>query len=179
MTGALTHVLLVAATKSSSSSSTFIIFLVLIALVGYFLLLRPQQQKAKRQRAQQSNIAVGDEVVTVGGIVGRVIALDADRVTLLSGEDTVGFPAVGNEPTRLVLVRNAVARKVEPTVMAPDPSDADGAGTGMAGYDDEHGEHDEHDGHGAEHDGHVLGLVEETDPAAGDGRAAEGGGAGS
>ena len=176
MTGALTHVLLVAATKPSSSSSTFIIFLVLIALVGYFLLLRPQQQKAKRQRAQQSNIAVGDEVVTVGGIVGRVIALDADRVTLLSGEDTVGFPAVGNEPTRLVLVRNAVARKVEPTVMAPDPSDADDAGTGTASYDDEHDEHDEH---GAEHDGHVVGLVEETDPAAGDGRAAEGGGAGS
>jgi preprotein translocase subunit YajC len=179
VTGALTHVLLVAATKSSGSS-TFIIFLVLIALVGYFLLLRPQQQKAKRQRAQQSNIAVGDEVVTVGGIVGRVIALDADRVTLLSGEDTVGFPAVGNEPTRLVLVRNAVARKVEPTVMAPDLSDADGAGTGTASYDDEHDEHgDENDEHGDEHDEHVLGLVEETDPAAGDGRAAEGGGAGS
>src|SRR5487761_1426379 len=92
---------------SSGGSATFVIFLVLIALVGYFLLIRPQKQKQRRQREQQSNVGVGDEVLTVGGIVGKVIAVDADRVTILSGGDTVGFPAVGSEPTRLVLVRNA------------------------------------------------------------------------
>ncbi len=119
--------LLVAATKkpTSSGSSTFIIFLVLIAVVGYFLLIRPQKQRQRRQREQQSNIGVGDEVLTVGGIVGRVIALDGEHVTILSGGDTVGFPAVGNEPTRLVLVRNAISRKIEPKVIEPEP-DEDG-----------------------------------------------------
>ena len=114
--------------KSSSGSSTFLIFLVLIAVVGYFLLVRPQKQKARRQREQQSAVSVGDEVLTVGGIVGRVTAVDADRITILSGVDTLGFAAVGSEPTRLVLVRNAIARKLEPvtTSDAEDGADEEG-----------------------------------------------------
>lgn len=120
MTSVITALLMAATKKTSSGSATFIIFLVLIAVVGYFLLIRPQKQRARRQKEQQSNIGVGDEVLTVGGIVGRVTALDGEHVTILSGGDTVGFPAVGNEPTRLVLVRNAIARKIEPHV-EPDP----------------------------------------------------------
>lgn len=123
MTGAMA-LLLAASKKPSSSSADFLIFLVLIAVVGYFLLIRPQKQKQRRQREQQSAVSVGDEVLTVGGIVGRVIAVEADRVTILSGGDTVGFPAVGNEPTRLVLVRNAIARKLEPTTSTGPEEDA-------------------------------------------------------
>ncbi|MGH8988966.1 MAG: preprotein translocase subunit YajC [Acidimicrobiales bacterium] len=122
VTGALYALFAASSSKSSGSgSSTFIIFLVLIAVVGYFLLIRPQKQKQRRQRAQQSAVAVGDEVLTVGGIVGRVLAVDADRVTILTGGETVGFPAAGNEPTRLVLVRNAISRKLEPP--SPDSPD--------------------------------------------------------
>ena len=121
MTGAINALLAATSTKSSGSSATFVIFLVLIALVGYFLLIRPQKQRQRKQREQQSAVALGDEILTVGGVVGRVIAVDADRVTILSGGDTVGFPAAGSEPSRLVLVRNAVARKIEP----PLPSSAD------------------------------------------------------
>jgi preprotein translocase subunit YajC len=123
MTGALSALLAASSAKSTSSSSsetTFIVFLVLIALVGYFLLIRPQKQKQRRQREQQSAVGVGDEVLTVGGIVGKVIAVDAERVTILSGGETVGFAAAGNEPTRLVLVRNAIARKIEPPVSDED-----------------------------------------------------------
>lgn len=141
VTGAMTALLAASSGSSSSSGSggtTFIIFLVLIALVGYFLLIRPQKQKARRQREQQQQIGVGDEILTVGGIVGRVIAVDSDRVTILSGGDTVGFPAVGNEPTRLVLVRNAISRRMDPPIV-PDP-DAEHAtgepvGDGTGGYE--------------------------------------------
>lgn len=122
VTGTVTALLAASSSKGSSGGSTFIIFLVGIALVGYFLLIRPQKQRARRQKEQQSQIGVGDEVLTVGGIVGRVIAVDADRVTILSGADTVGFAAAGNEPTRLVLVRNAISKKIEPPVV----TDADG-----------------------------------------------------
>ena len=134
MTGTV-HALLVAASSSSSSSggssSTLIIFLVLIAVVGYFLLIRPQRQRQRRQREQQSGVAVGDEILTVGGIVGRVVAVDADRVTVVSGGDTVGFAAAGSEPTRPVFVRNALSRKVEPTV-APDVSQDEAPDDDMA-----------------------------------------------
>lgn len=165
MLGVLTPLLMAAAKKTTSSSSEFIIFLVLIALVGYFLLIRPQKQRQRRQRQQQSDIGVGDEVVTVGGIVGRVIAMDAEHVTILSGGDTVGFPAVGNEPTRLVMVRNAIARKIEPRVVSDPTEDHGDAGE----VDDEDDTADERSGNGHGrlngHDGDEAG--------AGDGRSPE------
>lgn len=122
--------------SSSGSSVTFIIFLVLIGVVGYFFLLRPQQQKAKRQRAAQSDIGVGDEVLTVGGIVGTVLDIDSERVTIVTGVDPGSGGGPGAQPMRLVLVRNAISRKVEPTAAAdaqPAGRDgASGAGTGGA-----------------------------------------------
>ncbi|MGH7912811.1 MAG: preprotein translocase subunit YajC [Candidatus Dormibacteraceae bacterium] len=132
----MTALLAASSSKSSSGggSSEFVIFLILIAVVAYFLLIRPQKQKQRRMRDQQSQVAVGDEVVTAGGIVGRVIAVDADRVTVLSGGDTVGFPAVGNEPTRLVLVRNAISRKIEPPIVSE--PDLDGSFDQMSSEDE-------------------------------------------
>lgn len=122
---------LLAASKTSSGSSsvTFIIFLVLIGLVGYFLLLRPQQRKARRQRETQSEIGVGDEVLTVGGIVGTVLDIDQEHVTIITGVDPEGAgPGVGAQPARMVLVRNAIARKIEPP--APPSLNGDAAATG-------------------------------------------------
>lgn len=113
--------LLAASSKktTSSSSASFLIVILVIGAAAYFFFLRPQQQKARRQRQQHQAYAVGDEVLTVGGIVGRVVALDDERVTILSGGaddlEVVGG-GVAAEPTRLVLVRNAIARKVEPPV---------------------------------------------------------------
>lgn len=160
MTGALSGLLATASkTTSSGGSATFIIFLVLIAVVGYFLLIRPQKQKQRRQREQQQQIGVGDEVLTVGGIVGRVTAIDADRITIISGTDTLGFAALGNEPTRLVLVRNAIARKIEPVFTdAPDDS-ASGDGDDASDHADP-GSSTAFDGHDNGHvDGHDNGHV--------------------
>lgn len=56
-----------------------------IALVGvifYFLLIRPQQQKLKAQRQMIDNLKRNDEVVTAGGLYGRVIELSEKVVTL-------------------------------------------------------------------------------------------------
>ncbi len=56
--------------------------LVLIFVVFYFLLIRPQQQKAKEQRLMLANLKRNDEVITAGGIYGKVIALTEKVVTL-------------------------------------------------------------------------------------------------
>lgn len=45
----------------------------------WFLLVRPQQQRVRRQRELVSALEVGDEVVTAGGIVGRIVVLDGDE----------------------------------------------------------------------------------------------------
>ncbi len=49
--------------------------LILIFVVFYFLLIRPQNKRQKEHREMVANLAVGDEVVTAGGLLGRVTKL--------------------------------------------------------------------------------------------------------
>ena len=56
--------------------------LVLIFAVFYFLLIRPQQKRMKDQQAMLSRLSAGDEVVTGGGILGRIIEVNDPFITL-------------------------------------------------------------------------------------------------
>jgi preprotein translocase subunit YajC len=56
--------------------------LILIFVVFYFLLIRPQQQKAKEHRTMLDNLKRNDNVVTSGGIYGKVIAITEHVITL-------------------------------------------------------------------------------------------------
>jgi preprotein translocase YajC subunit len=68
--------------KSGSSSEIFLVILV-IAVGGYFLFLRPRQQRARAQRSGAGKaLAIGDEVVTIGGILGVVSAVEGDSITV-------------------------------------------------------------------------------------------------
>lgn len=57
-------------------------FLILLFVVFYFLLLRPQMKKAKEHKKLVSALSKGDEVVTVGGVLGRISEVHDDFVTL-------------------------------------------------------------------------------------------------
>lgn len=56
--------------------------LVFMFAIFYFLLIRPQQKKAKEHRALLDSLKKGDQVVTAGGMHGKVTALDESIVTL-------------------------------------------------------------------------------------------------
>ncbi len=56
--------------------------LIVIFLIFYFLLIRPQQKRAKEHRAFLESLQRGDEVVTTGGLIGKVTGLTEDVVTL-------------------------------------------------------------------------------------------------
>lgn len=56
--------------------------LIIIFVLFYFLLIRPQQKRAKEHRKMVADLAKGDEVVTNGGLVGRITDLDDNFVTL-------------------------------------------------------------------------------------------------
>jgi preprotein translocase subunit YajC len=56
--------------------------LVLVFVVFYFLLIRPQQKKAKEHQQMLGRLKKNDEVMTSGGIYGKVVALTDDVVTL-------------------------------------------------------------------------------------------------
>lgn len=56
--------------------------LVLLFVVFYFLLIRPQQKKAKQQKQFLENLKKGDDVVTSGGIYGKITGITNDTVTI-------------------------------------------------------------------------------------------------
>jgi preprotein translocase subunit YajC len=109
---ALLHILMAA--KKSTANPLPLIILVVIALGGYFLFLRPQQRKAAAARANVGGgIEVGDEVQTIGGVIGTVLEIHGDRYTLLTGALGPDGNLDGAQPTRIVFVRQAIARKIE------------------------------------------------------------------
>ena len=66
-----------AAEGGSTLLETIISFapLIVVVIVFYFLLIRPQQKKDKADRAMRENLDIGDEIVTAGGIIGRVVSI--------------------------------------------------------------------------------------------------------
>ena len=64
-----------------------LIFLILMFVVMYFILIRPQKKKEKEQQAMQRAVRVGDEIVTIGGIVGLVTRVEDDTIQIETGGD--------------------------------------------------------------------------------------------
>lgn len=56
--------------------------LVLIFVVMYFILIRPQRKKDKENQKMRNNVQVGDEIITIGGIIGMVVSLKEDNVVI-------------------------------------------------------------------------------------------------
>jgi len=59
--------------------------MVLIFVVMYLILILPQRKKEKKTREMLNALKVGDEVITVGGVMGKVVNIKDDEVTLESG----------------------------------------------------------------------------------------------
>jgi preprotein translocase subunit YajC len=67
---------------SAAGGATPLIMMAVFVVIFYFLLIRPQQKKQKEHQAMLSKIAAGDEVVTAGGILGRVIEVGDNFLTI-------------------------------------------------------------------------------------------------
>jgi len=69
------------------------IILIYVALFAalYFLLIRPQSKKKKQEAEMRNNIDIGDDITTIGGIVGRIVAIkeDEDAFIIETGSDRV------------------------------------------------------------------------------------------
>jgi len=72
------------AAGGASQTDTLLTFLPMIAIfvVFYFLLIRPQQKKAKETRSMLDALEKGNEIVTAGGIVGRITKLSDQYATV-------------------------------------------------------------------------------------------------
>lgn len=65
---------------------TFVVQMALIFGIVYFMMIRPRMKQEQKHRERLGQLKKGDEVVTTGGIIGEVIHIKDDRVTIKSGE---------------------------------------------------------------------------------------------
>ncbi len=73
---------------SASGYSSIILFAVII-VAFYFMLIRPENKRKKQVNQMRSELAVGDEITTIGGITGVICHIKNDLITIESGEDRV------------------------------------------------------------------------------------------
>ena len=66
---------------------TTIIMLVAMVAVFYFFMYRPQKKQEKEPAAMRNSLQVGDEITTVGGIIGKVISIKEETVMIETGRD--------------------------------------------------------------------------------------------
>ena len=103
-----------------------IVLTLLFIGIGWFLIVRPQQQRLKDQRTMQTNLAVGDVVVSAGGIHGTLTVVDDETVQMVVAPGvtiTLARPAVVRAiPTDDVDDDTAPAVPLEDDTMPNDPT---------------------------------------------------------
>lgn len=79
---------------------SLIVPIVLMVVIFYFLIIRPEKKRNKEMQDMLNNIQVADEVITNGGIIGRVISVKEDTVLIETGSDR----------TKIRVVKSAIAK---------------------------------------------------------------------
>src|ERR1700730_11898415 len=98
------------------------LLLPILLILMYLVLLRPQQQRLRSQRQLVASIDVGDEIITAGGIIGRIVALTDDTASIEVADGVV-----------IDFLRAAVSRRADdlhPGGAALGGGEAEGAGAG-------------------------------------------------
>ena len=89
-----------AAGGTASAGNILIMFLPLgfMILIFYFLVMRPQKKQERKEAQMRDSLQVGDEVTTIGGIIGRVVSIKDETFTLETSRDR----------TKIRFVRSAI-----------------------------------------------------------------------
>ena len=78
-----------AASSSGASQYSMIIMLLLIFVIFWLFMIRPENKRKKKLEEMRNALGVGDEIVTIGGITGKVVQATEDTITFETGEDRV------------------------------------------------------------------------------------------
>ena len=79
---------------------TMIIMLVGLLAVMYFVMIRPQKKQEKAQNDMRNNLAVGDEITTIGGIIGKIVSIKEETCVI----------ETSHERTKIRILKSAVSR---------------------------------------------------------------------
>ena len=69
------------------SSIGTILIIVLFVVVVYFLMIRPQKKQEKETKNMRDNLQVGDEITTIGGIIGKIVSIKEETITIETSHD--------------------------------------------------------------------------------------------
>ncbi|MBR2432349.1 MAG: preprotein translocase subunit YajC [Clostridia bacterium] len=61
--------------------------IVLMLVAMYFLMIRPQKKQEKAQNDMRNNLQVGDEITTIGGIIGKIVSIKEETLVLETSRD--------------------------------------------------------------------------------------------
>lgn len=75
-----------------------LVMIVAMIALFYFFMWRPQKKQEKETKAMRDGLAVGDEITTIGGIIGKIVAIKEETVLIETGRDKV----------RIRILRNAI-----------------------------------------------------------------------
>lgn len=91
MTAQVANAMLSSTTSVDPTSSLMgmLIPIVLLVAVFYFLLIRPENKKKKAAAKMRSELAVGDQITTIGGIVGTICAVKENTIVIETSSDRV------------------------------------------------------------------------------------------
>lgn len=92
--------LMLTSTSTGNGGSTIMLLVMLVVI--YAILIIPQRKRTKSEDKMRAETEIGDEVVTVGGIVGIVVGLKEDTITIETGADRM----------RLRVLRGAISRNI-------------------------------------------------------------------
>ncbi len=82
-----------------------LIMIVVLLVVFYFFMIRPQKKQEKETQNMRNGLSVGDEIVTIGGIVGTIVSIGGDEfITIVSSR----------EKSRIQLLKTSVSRVLVP-----------------------------------------------------------------
>ena len=102
------------------SMLTLIIPIALMILIFYFLIMRPEKKRNKEMQDMLNNIQVADEVITTGGIIGRVISVKEDTVLIETGSDRTKIRIMKSSIAKNTTVHEAPAAAPEPKKLKKD-----------------------------------------------------------
>ena len=85
----MTNTLLASTGDMAGGGMSMILMIVVMIAIFYFLLIRPENKKKKAAAKMRSELAVGDEITTIGGIVGTICAVKEETIVIETSADRV------------------------------------------------------------------------------------------
>ena len=105
------------ATTQPTSMMPSIIMMVVMVAVFYFLLIRPENKRKKEAESMRNAVKTGDEITTIGGIVGKVVNVKDDKIVIETSADQVRLElakwSISTNETAAAAAKEAEKKKQE------------------------------------------------------------------